>query len=200
MPNGHTQAVADGTTTWTEFIKDCARGFGFAVLQRDEGRDVPLKTHYEPSDYHQTGLREAEEAHARAVAMTELEAERLALKAFETGRLDYAARVRKAEATAARYDRFIALTLEWDAPPELAEMKSSILGWLREGREWDSKVYGEAPTQVESGRAYREKLIAHAADEIAYHQKGYAEEVARTNGRNHYLRLLMESLGEGVPG
>jgi len=200
MPNGYTAPIYEGEDiSFRDFILRCARGFGFAVGQRDEPMDAPLKTYFEPNTkYHDDALKKAWATLERVDAMSDAELEQEAQERYEAGVRAHEEAAEKTAAMAERYDAMIEKVEAWPVPGELAEMKKTILGWLRESREHDAgRVYPSMPER-QTGAELREELRERAMRDIAYHVKSRQEEIDRTEERNAYARLLLDSL-DGVP-
>lgn len=201
MPNGYTAPIHEGEDiSFREFILRCARGFGFAVMQRDEPMDAPLKTEFEPNTtYHDEKLAAAWKTLEAVDALTDEELSQQAQQEYDGQLRMHEEATQKNEAERERYDAMIAKVEAWIVPDELSEMKATILGWLNESKSWDTdRVYPEAPERVLSAAELRERRRESALSDIAYHAKNRDEEIQRTTERNRYAQLLLASL-DGVP-
>lgn len=197
MPNAYTAPIHEGQDIdFRDFILRCARGFGFALMQRDDPADEPLKTRYEPDTrYHDEKLAAAWKTLEAADALTD---DQLAIRAQEEYDAQFRAHeeaTEKNDAEIERYDAMIARTEAWIVPDELEEMKATVLQWLYESKDWDTaRVYPEPPEAVLTPAALREQRREAALSDIAYHSKNRDEEIERTAERNRYIELLLASL------
>lgn len=197
MPNGYTAPIYEGKDiSFRDFILHCGRGFGFAIEQRDQSGDVPLRTDpVEPqTTYHDTSI---ENAHALLAHLAEASDDVLA----EEAQREYFAQMagwvegkERAAAMAERYDRMIREVQAWSVPSELENMKETVLKWLDESRGRDVRLYLDRPAPAETGAERRKRLEKQALDDIAHHERERATHVARVDDRNRYIRLLLESI------
>ena len=196
MPTGYTHKVQTGEiTTLRDFAMTCARAFGFTITMRDEPSDAPIPDEFTPSQYHAEQLAKYQEQRHEIVALTE---EQIAARIADVTRKtlkENVERIDKHFAAKANYDAMLAQVLKWKPPVELADMREFMIKQLQESIRFDCRhdPYQER-LPVSDPKEYRESLLRELDDSIAYHKKEYAQEVARTNDRNRYLRMLRESL------
>lgn len=201
MPNAYTAPIHEGEDiTFRDFILRCSRGFGFAIMQRDDAADVPLRTHYEPeTKYHDDALAAAWKTLEAVDALTEEELAVQAQQEYDAQLQAHEEAAERNDAEEARYDAMIAKTEAWVVPEELAEMRATVLRWLEESKGWDTgRAYPEAPIGVRTPAELREERRERALRDIAYHSKNRDDEIQRTAERNRYIELLLSSL-DGVP-
>lgn len=196
MPTGYTHAVQTGEITeFPDFAMQCARAFGALIMMRDEPSGAEIPEAFEPSTYSAERATEARAKLAALQAMTDPEI-KAAADADYRGRLDsWEQRKRKRAEGKARYEAMLAKVTAWTPPtPDHVEMKSFMLDQLKESIKFDcSGDYDVKPEPV-SIYEWRIAEINRLTKDIAYHEKAQAEEVARTEGRNLWLRALRDSL------
>lgn len=193
MPTGYTADVENGKITELEpFVMRCARAFGALIHMRDDSLDTDI-VEATPSDYHVKSLNEARTRLAVLETMPSDVAEAEASKAYDDTvkeRDRYQARVDRENA---RYDAMLAKVREWTPPTsEHVKLKEFMVQQLTDSK---SKFYDDLyqPKRL-SGAAWTKQAIATAKKDIAYHEKELAEDIARCNGRNEWLRQLRDSL------
>jgi hypothetical protein len=200
MPTGYTAAVADGKVTdFRTFALRCARGFGAAVMQRDNPMDE-LPKHREESGFYARTLREAEADAARLAAMSLDEAQvAMAAEIAEEEARIVEARGTTSE-TNSRYEAMLAQVLQWEPPsPDHIEFRDFMVTQLRLSigtfteRYWREE---DRPAAVGDWLAARR---VKAAGRIEQYQKEVAEERERCRNANAWIDALYASLGEQVP-
>ena len=203
MPNSYTAPIHEGKDiSFRDFILRCARGFGFAIEQRDEAADVPLRTHYEANtSFDDRELEKAANLLNRLAIVSDAELAEEAQAAYERQLAAHVEAKEAAEAERKRYDAMIVQVEAWEVPTELDEMKASILKWLRDSKAFDTdRIYPKRPERPPTGAEYRRQLLDEALRDVEYHSRSRAETIHRNADRNRYLRLLLESLDEHAAG
>lgn len=198
MATGYTHKVEDGSvTSFREFATECARAFGANILMRDVGMDVPI-VDYVPSPHHKESLAVAHKELAEAQALSLEQAERLAIEEHKDNERALADQIEGMKVRRARYDRMLAKVKAWIPP---TKDHNSMKDFMIEQLETSIKFDCYDPTKYHiinplTGDQYRTELIESAKNDIEYHEKGWKEEVQRTNERNAWNRTLFESLKE----
>lgn len=196
MPTGYTAGIADGTITdFKTFIMRLVRGMGALVTMRDDPWDAPIPERFEPSDYHKIKYEEAKKSSAELYQMSHSELQ----EATDAYNLDLEYRKTKAiqenEELRSRYSEFLKMAKAWEGAPE--GLKEFAVSQLEDSIGFDvsddpTKYYGPSLSPYE-WFDQRKKDLNWSLD---YHQKEYAKEVERVEGRNEWLRQFRESLNE----
>jgi hypothetical protein len=196
MPTGYTEAISKGIS-FNQYALDCARAFGATVPLRDHpggGEIIPEK--FEPSDYHTRKLAEAQQFLAGLEAMDDQARDASYCRDYrhaEEFRLNGLARIKELRE---KYEAMLKQVEAWTPPSDdhsnLKQfMRSQILDSVRVDC---NDAYYQTPTPVISPAEWLAEKKAHAQRDIEYHTKQQAEEVARTDGRNEWIKQLRESL------
>lgn len=203
MPTGYTAGILDGTIKdFPQFAKLCMRAFGATIMMRDE----PLYKDWKPrvpSDYHKKALVEAKKDLLEANRLTN---EELILKTKESllkDKLHYEKSIietlesrEKLNALMAEAERFSPPTEEHDGIKSfmIEQLKMTIDGdGNPEFAEKTLKNINESLLNL-NAKNEREKLIESAEKNIAYHSKGYDEEIKRCEQSNKWVVDLLNSL------
>lgn len=197
MPTGYTSRIADGAT-FNEFVMSCAREMDALVMTRDEPMDAPIPERFEPSDYHEKKLVEAQAELERLKKITIDEADKQAgIEFMEEWDRHEKAMQNKAELRQ-KYESMLAQVNAWKPPsPDHEGFKRFMAEQITDSIEFDcdERYYLENPPMRLSAADWLNKKVANAFKDINYHRKGRDEEILRTDGRNTWLKLLRESIG-----
>lgn len=196
MPTGYTAAVQDGkVTTLRQFAMTCARAFGACIMMRDDPSDAEIPERFEPeTEYHDTHIATANAVLAEIPMLTAEECDARAIAEFsaaEAAATEYEASRAHGRA---RYQQMLAQVEGWGAPADLQGLKDFMAEQLRGSIEFDCSPSSLPGPVKMSGEEWRKIALKRAADDLAYHAKGRAEEIARANGRNAWLASLRASL------
>ena len=201
MPTGYTCGIADGTvTTFEEYALTCARAFGATIMLRDEplSSEIP---EFKPSPYHQEQLAESMEELIKI--QTASNAELIAKwRAWRDKRLDSAKKgIADREEQKARYERMLADAKRFVAPTEShQEYAKFICKQLEESIEFDCSIgYYDEMLTVPSVEEWKQETISDLQRSIEYHQIGWADEVARVDQRNEWVKQLREAIAKVAP-
>ncbi len=198
MATGYTGIIGEKDVTFEEFALRCARNFGALILMRDQPLDAPIPAKFVPSDHHEKRITEAKarllkvqtRSEAETVAEMKERRERALARTIEAN--DRAERLR------GRYEALVAAAEAWQPPtPEHEGLKAFMLKQLRSSIDWDCRP-AEAPRGENDPDAYNRAEVDAALEDLRYHTEKHAEELARTDERNAWVRALRESLG-GAP-
>lgn len=200
MPTGYTADVATGKIDdLRTFALLCARGMGALVAMRDEPLDAPIPERLEPSTaYHDGKLAElrAELAIVQALTYEECVArQEQELTEAWTYRTQYAAD------KAAQRDRYEAMLAKVEAWRTGAEgIREFMLSQLRESIRFDcGGDYLPSVPEPMDPVEWREARLARLQMDIRYHEHERAQEIARTEDRNRWLKALSDSLPSPEP-
>jgi uncharacterized membrane protein YccC len=196
MPTGYTAAIKDGIT-FERFAMNCARAFGACITLRDEsggGEKIPER--FEPSDYHQRKLAEAQQELALIEAMTRYECEQSAATGYLSAEGARQRQLREMEDLRQKYDQMLESVNEWVPPSkDHRELREFMRDQIQQSAKFDCDTeFYAMPTPRLTGAEWKKQRIKTLKGSIVYHEEGHAAEVERTNQRNEWIRLLRESL------
>lgn len=194
MPTGYTNIIQDDAT-FPQFLWRCARAFGAMVMMRDDDIDAVPPERFEPDGWHLQESAKAEAALKNMDAMTAAEAEQECLRKHQE-RVEYNRRILgEHRELRAKYQAILAQVRDWQPPTKDHEgLKEFMVKQLQDSIDFDCNddYYAEPVLlTVNQWRADRSRELLR---NIAYHQKGYAEEVERTESRNRWLAELRQSV------
>ncbi len=197
MPTGYTYKVVEGTMSeFADYALGCARAFGALIDLRDEPNDVPIPDEIKPSPYHQDRLAEAKLDLAAWDLMNDV-ARRTKLDTVFEVSLTYFQEWRVKRNL--EDERLLAMRTKvqsWVPPtPDHTEMKKFMIEQLEISLNGESKYFDTAPVKEDFETwetEYRESILK----DIAYHEKGWNEEIKRTAERNGWIKALKNSLTE----
>lgn len=194
MPTGYTAPIKDGIT-FEQYALGCARAFGALVLMRDEPADAPTPERFEPSDYNLKELEKARTELARLDAMSLADAAVAAENAYSAEVERCNDRRREYTDLRNKYSAMLAKVVKWEPPtPDHVNYKQFMVDQLRKSIDWDCNEADIIEPERLTGSQWLAKQITEARRSVAYHEKAYAEEVERTNGRNAWIKALRDSL------
>lgn len=201
MPTGYTHAVQDGKiSTLREFAMTCARGMGALILMRDDPNDAPIPKRFEPNTkYHDDALAAAQALLSEIPTLSAEECDKRAAAEFEAAmksHTDYA--ISKSEGER-RYKEMKFRVERWKVPEEIASLKDFMLEQLNSSIEFDcgGSYRPDAPVRL-TGEQWREKTLAEASHNVAYHTTERAKEIARAESRNRWLDEFWKSLPDAT--
>ncbi len=197
MPTGYTADVANGKITdFTEYALQCARNFGACIMLRDEplSGEIP---EFEPSDYYDRSLVEAQVELAEFLAMSELQ--RRKLHADEHAKnVETADRgIAEKQAERDRYEAMLEKAKAFKSPSrEHDNYTKFLVEQLESSIDFDcnTKYYDDLkkPVPFESWQSKKNEDLRKS---VAYHQRALREEIERVEGRNKWVHQLKEALG-----
>lgn len=194
MPTGYTAAVADGIT-FQQFAMNCAREFGACISMEEDPADAPIPAEFNPSDYHTKALDVAHKRLAVLKGMSLEDAEHRARLSHDTAVIAQLTRQHDRQALLDKYARMLSAVEAWAPPtPDHQGMKDFMLSQLKQAIEWDCSPMDGPPPRLLSGADWLAEQFTQANSDIAYHQKGHAEEVERAATRTAWVKALRESL------
>lgn len=195
MPNGYTAKILEGCT-FEEYVLACARGVSANIMLRDEGLDCPIPV-YEPDiSYYQGEIEKKTEEISKIKKMDRTEVEKMIVRDYQI-EIDYHDKWRaESEGDLLKYQKVMAQVIAWDPPsPDHEEFKERIVKHISESIEFDCRWHIATPEPVpEDPVGWIDRHVAKLEDDISYWKKNMQEEIERTERRNEWNRLLMESL------
>lgn len=195
MPTGYTADIKDGIS-FEGFLMGCARGFGALLPMRDLPSDAPIPERFEASPYHLDQLIKARNLLRWYEGLSSEEVETKNAEEFakaEQQRFDsWAENVGMLEAYAYMLERAKA----WEPPSEdHVSIKEFMIKQIEESAKGDDNTEWLAKsTPVQTNTEWLEAKKRAALQDIEYHRTKWAEEVQRTEQRNHWLKQLRDSL------
>lgn len=196
MPTGYTAKVATGEMTeFSDFALLCARAFGATIDVRDEPLDNSLPERFEPSPHYKDCMArdQAEIERLISLSQSEIQAER-----DEEERKRTAERERylsgKAEQKA-RYEAMLEKVSAWEPPTsEHVEMKRFMVEQLTKSIDFDCQPSDYRADAVPPADEWLKTRIERLEENVKSWASFYAQEVARTEGRNQWVSDLRNSL------
>lgn len=199
MPSGYTSDLYEGKPqTFEQFVLSCARAFGALIMMRDEPWDATIPEKFEPSDYHDRALAEAEQRLERVVSMSQDDlAAELRTEGLKRHRMIRESQV-KARAVRERCEAMLAEVEAWTPPTSDHDgLKKFMREQLEETIRFDGDerdYYSLYALLPDDPREYRQQQIEKAKRDIAYHTDERRKEIERTESRNAWVAALRESL------
>lgn len=196
MPTGYTADIPKGIS-FEQYALSCARAFGALIMMRDDPADAPIPEAFEPSDYHSLKLIDLRARLTELEGMSEEAAAILAEQEYEEAEKYRLNRIEEIDAQERAYRAMLVQVNGWNCPTSdhqefgkfMREQIEQTINFDCNGNE-----YLLTPTERLTGMQWLEKQIAKTIKDIAYHEKGHAEEVERTNQRNAWVKALRDSL------
>jgi hypothetical protein len=198
MPNGYTAAIYEGRdVSLREYLMNVGRSMGFAIMQRDDDPNAPVRLTEPQTKYHDDAIRKAEETLARVSRMTADEAQGAAADEYEQAIKHRREAVEQHRILRERYEAMIARVKEWEPEPLIARVKEQAIKYLLESMDFD--CHGDLPTfpsepVPKNGEQWVEGQVAKARREIEYHGQERAREIASTAERNAWISAFLRSL------
>lgn len=208
MPTGYTAFIEDGDiTTGKEFLLLCLRNFGIAIDVRDEPLTVPAPTHFKPCVYTQNRYIAAIE-HLKEVKNISFDVAKQQMTKEHRDRVDFAKQaLAKMTKINERYKKVRDQVLAWVPPtPEHMGIREFALEQIDMCINTDSafdyyqKII-ETPfdDSDQAVQQYIQKQIEFCEDDVSRAQEAWDEEIKRTNQKNEFMQLFLESL-KNLPG
>lgn len=193
MPNGYTAKIYDGSdVTLRGYLLGVARAMGYAVLQRDDSADVPVRKAEPTTRYHDESIDKARRRRDWLQTLDAHDAEREARAEHEAEHASWVESRDRMHEMQLRYETMIANVEGWHPDPLIESTKEVALKYLRESLEFDT--YNSGPPVPQTGAAWLSQQLAIAERNIAYHEAERAKEIERTAERNRYIDAFYASL------
>lgn len=196
MPTGYTAGVQDGSiNTFEQFAMQCARAFGATILMRDDPLDKPIPEEFEPSDYYEKALAQAQADLDSTLAMSASECEAAARQEHRETCERYAEYRENERVERERYVAMLAKVEAWTPPTSEHEgMKKFMREQLNESIKFDCGNYYANDPPMKSGSEWRTERIASLGRSVSRYVEEQAKEIERTNNRSDWVKQLRESL------
>ena len=202
MPTGYTYPVAEGkVTALREFAMQCARGMGALVTMRDDPSDAPIPDKFTANTkYHDDALAEADKVLAEVPALSDAECDTRAAAAFTEAMQSHTQYAIDKAQQKRRYEEMIFHVERWKVPQEIVSLKDFMLEQLRDSLDHDcgGSYRPDVPVRL-TGEQWREKALAAASRDVAYHTVERQKEIDRTEARNKWLVEFFKALPAATP-
>lgn len=203
MPTGYTFGLVDGSIkTFPEFAKLCMRAFGATIHMRDESMDIEYIPRT-PGTYHVEQLEAAKNKLALANSMTDQEIVDLKKKKL-TDRKDYLSKkISESKDLAVVLNNMLEKANRYEPPtPDHKGVKDFMVQQITDTikHNADTSYYDKELAIVErelkriTAANVRNEMIADAELDISYHTKELAEENARCDNSNKWVKQFVDSL------
>ena len=194
MPTGYTANIPEGIS-FEQFVWQCARGMGALIMMRDEPGDAPIPERFEPSEYHNKKIAEAEVELSRLEGLTVDEAAKECSISHEKEETRKANRLAKNRQQIEAYKLMLKKATNWQPPTKDHEgFKEFMVDQIQKSVDFDDDEKLYQPSEILKTEAWLTERIAKAKWDIEYHTKNHKEEIERTESRNYWLAELRNSL------
>ena len=199
MPTGYTAKIEEGIS-FKQFVLNCARAFGACIEMRDDPMDKPIPDEFNPSDYHEKKLAEANKQIVKLKAMTLAVCETEAKAEYEKSLQYHKDSLKKRGDLKRKYDAMLAEVQKWNPPTNKHE---GLKKFMREQIEESIKYDCEGNYHFDSlanlkqipAKEWQKKQIDQCLKDISYAAKNQKEENERAASRTAWVRQLRESIG-----
>jgi hypothetical protein len=169
---------------------------GALILMRDERMDAPIPERFEPDDYHKDAEAKAREEYERLKGLSMETAHKEHREYLDSEFARRQTRRREDTTVVDRYKAMLVKVQAWEPPtPEHEGLKKFMVSQLEESIKWDGPSDGSFESVIETDpEKWHHARIARAMKDVDCHKQHHAEEVARTESRNNWIKTLRESL------
>jgi hypothetical protein len=198
MPTGYTHSIEKGIT-FKEYALSCAKAFGACVSMRDDPPDAEIPEEFKVDDYH---LKRIEESKKQLYDFKNMSlAKQIKLfedfksNSIETSKKYIDERTQLKE----KYNAMLKKVRKFKAPsPDHVEFKLFMESQIVKSIEWDCDVeyYVKAIYKVKDMKFddwYNDE-ISTLEKSIESNQIHYAEEIARIDQRNRWIKQLRNAI------
>jgi len=208
MPSGYTAPIAEKNLTFPQFAMLCARAFGACISMRDDPLDAPIPEKVEPmSTYHKEHIAKSEEELKTLLAIKtkkdkEAWAKRKLKREIATAKKYKEDDEKKNDMS--KYKAMLEQVRDWTPPTtDHEDFKKFMIDQLDQTIRFDGSGSTYWSDQLESLKkklddplAYFNEEVQKARDEVEYHKRHWAEDLARAENATRWLRNLRDSLKE----
>jgi hypothetical protein len=202
MPTGYTAAIAKGIDFKT-FAMDCARAFGACIELRDEpGGGEVIPERFEPSDFYRNALAKEEQDLAALDAMSTVDKDRAAAKAWDDAETARVARARERAELRSKYEAMLAQVQAFEPPTaDHQGLKQFMAEQIIQSINFDCQTYSfEAePAPRLTGETWAQKRRVALTESIERDRRMHAEEVQRAEQRTAWVKALRAALEGDAP-
>lgn len=197
MPSGYTALLQENPDmAFEQFAARCARAMGALIHMRDDPLDAPLPEKIVPAPWYNDRVVacEAELINLRMVPRAARDS--MAEKEWQKTEDRRLERIKERTELRVAYEAMLEKVRAWQPPtPDHQGFKDFMEKQLVESIAWDCDTkYDAEPTPKLTGGEWYEKQEKWLLNEIHSAKQSYAEEVARTEGRQKWLDDLRNSL------
>jgi hypothetical protein len=195
MPTGYTSSIYEGKeVSRNDFILGCARAFGALIEMRDSPSDTPIPDEFTPRNYHIDAIEKAKAE--LLVTYTIEEAQAILDEEYEKKVENNEKRIEEIKGLIKRYEDMKQEILAWVAPSEEHQgLKDFCIKQLEDSMEFDCNYsyYSKLPVK-ESAELWIINKREQVEKNLKYHEEEWKKELDRISSRNHWVRLLKNSL------
>lgn len=191
---GYTSYIIDHNLKASEFLKLCLRAFNIFVEYRDEPLSLIIPKELPKDDWHKTELVEAKEKLARRLAMTDDEWRKELESDLAAKIVEHKEAIEEENAEMARLNAVKEAIEGWKCSEAYDNVKNFALNQIAQSKPDNHKWYTETEEYMrkaldnqEEFDKYRADLIQCARKDVAYHEKGAAEDEANWKKANEFL-------------
>lgn len=191
---GYTRFIIDHNAKASEFLKLCLRAFNIFVEYRDEPLSPNIPKELPKDDWHEKKLVEAKEKLDRRLAMTDDEYRKELESYLATRIAEHKEAVEKENDEMARLNAVKEAIEGWKCSEAYETVKKFALDQIAKSSPDGHKLYTEyeeymrkALENQEEFEKYKADLIQCAREDVAYHEKGAAENEANWKKANEFL-------------
>lgn len=200
MPNGYTADIYEGKdVSLADYLMKVGRSMGFAIMQRDDPLDVPVKPVEETNSYRDKAIESAQATLAELKITSVEEASHRAKTEYEEALFKYQSDREDRLAMRGRYQAMITQVEQWSPDPLVLPVKEQALKYLHESMEHDCGKPGEemryySTPKLLSGEEWIANERYHAKRDIKYHTDERDRELASVSERNLWIKTFLNSL------
>lgn len=197
MPTGYTCGVQDGTVkSFTEYATECMRAFGALVMLRDEKMGVPIPE-LEPTGWHRKGLIKAKGELSVIQSLSDSEIMSAIESEYERNMVEWDKETVRQEQIKSRYEGMLKLSRRFKPPTkDHTGFAEFLVSQLQESIKHDCYDRSEHKPKLKTVAEWKADKVSSLEWDIAYHEKGDAEEIARTNESNQWVKDARRAIAE----
>lgn len=193
MSNSVTSGVEDGNESLRDYLMRVGRLMGFAVGQREEGMDEPVRPLVVASRYEES-VRRAQATLDRLRAMSEVDVNVASYVEHGKRYEEWKGIVAKKNALRRRYEVMLARVEEWECDPLVKKAKDVAIRELRDAIAYEDSSYAYPEPRPKTGAAWLAERIDDAEAWLRTSRESLRKEVERVEERNRYVRAFLDSL------
>lgn len=191
---GYTSYIIDKNLKASEFLKLCMRAFNIFIEYREEPLSPNIPKELPKDDWHEKELVKAKEKLAQRLAMTDGEWRKELESDLATKIVEHKKAVEQENAEMARLNAVKEAIEGWKCSEAYDNVKNFALEQIAKSEPYGYKWYTEceecmrkALDSQEEFEKYKAELIQCAREDVAYHEKGAAENEASWKKANEFL-------------
>lgn len=191
---GYTSYIIDHNLKASEFLRLCLRAFNIFIEYRDEPLSPIIPKELPKDDYHEKELVKAKEKLAQRLAMTDDEWRKELENDLADKIVKHKEAVEQENAEMARLNAVKEAIEGWKCSEAYDRVKNFALEQIAKSEPYGYKWYTEseeclrkALENQEEFEKYKAELIQCYREDVAYHEKGAAENEASWKKANEFL-------------